>query len=347
MKNIYNLLTVALSLAATTVAYAQDPHLSQYFNAPQHLNPALTGGSDYDIRVSGHYRTQWGAFTTPFNTSAVDAQYAIHSGISDDDQMGVGLFLQNDVAGDGNLRRTQAQLSYGYFKSLGPEGTTFLSAGIQGGIIQHSLDFNKLYFDDQYDGDAVTGQQTETIDRQSMIVPDVSAGLGLQVAVSEQANIYAGGAVFHLNQANVGFYNNTKELLYQKIHGYIGMDYMFTEAITVSPRLVYMQQGQHRELNAGIMAKANFGSNMINDDPNAVYGGVYYRIDNNDAIIPMIRFDYGPIGISLNYDINMSKLTRVSNSYGAPELAIIYKTNIDGKGTLRNSRNKGLPCPKF
>jgi type IX secretion system PorP/SprF family membrane protein len=350
-KTIQHILLVAVGVAMTTVAMAQDPHLSQYFNAPQHLNPALTGGMDYDVRVSGHYRSQWGSVSVPFNTAAVDAEMSIHQGLSEDDLMGAGIYLMNDQAGDGNLRRTTALLSYSYFKSLGAEGTTYLSLGVQAGVMQQSVDFTKLYFDNQYNGDVLDNSQSSgetSLDKSTFIVPDVSAGIGLQAAAAENVNVYGGVSMFHLNEANLSMATTGTALWERKLHAYLGADVMIGETFVVSPRAIYVRQGIHSEINAGVVGKVNFGANRINDDPNAFYLGVMYRIDSRDAVVPMVRFDYGPIGVAFTYDVNMSALTRASGGLGGPELAIIYKANFDGSGTQSKMRNnRGMPCPKF
>jgi type IX secretion system PorP/SprF family membrane protein len=351
MNNLYkNIFATAVGISLAANAWAQDPHLSQYFNAPMHLNPALTGGIDYDIRVAGHYRNQWATVSNEaFSTMAATAEIGIHQGLQEDDHMGGGLMVMNDQAGVGGLRRTSALLSYAYHKSLGAEGTTYLSIGVQGGIIQSTIDFNKLTFDNQYDGDDVSSALSsgENATRAAFIVGDVSTGIGFATAAAENVNIYLGASLFHLNEPNMGIVGDKERNLERKIHGYIGVDLGVTDDITISPRAVYMAQGQHSQINAGVTSRIAFGSNAINEDPNAFILGVMYRVDNNDAIYPNVRFDYGPIAFSLTYDVNLSKLQRASVAQGGPELAIIYKTNFDGSGTSSKSKDKIYPCPKF
>src|SRR3546814_4214408 len=50
-------------------AFAQDPHLSQYYSSPLFLNPALTGMFNGEFRISGNQKTQWGSITNPYSTS--------------------------------------------------------------------------------------------------------------------------------------------------------------------------------------------------------------------------------------------------------------------------------------
>jgi len=46
--------------------FSQDVEMSQYFSAPLHLNPALTGIS-YGPRVTLNYRNQWSSLGDGFN----------------------------------------------------------------------------------------------------------------------------------------------------------------------------------------------------------------------------------------------------------------------------------------
>jgi Type IX secretion system membrane protein PorP/SprF len=186
-----------------------------------------------------------------------------------------------------------------------------------------------------------------TLDRPSFLVPDISTGIGFQMAASDEVNIYVGGALFHLNEPNMGMSTGVQRLLNRKLHTYAAADIMIGENFTLSPRVIYARQGDHSELNGGVSGRFLFGRNAINDDPNAFLVGIMYRLDNNDALYPMARFDYGPIAFALTYDVNLSKLAPASIAQGGPELAIIYKTNLNGTGTHNASHRREMPCPKW
>ena len=46
-----------------------DPHFTQNYTYPMYLNPALTGSSDGEYRVSAIYRSQWGSVGNPYRTT--------------------------------------------------------------------------------------------------------------------------------------------------------------------------------------------------------------------------------------------------------------------------------------
>jgi hypothetical protein len=70
MKNKPFRLTAFLILlfaGGTHIATAQtDPHFTQNYTYPMYLNPALTGGSDGEYRISAIYRSKWGSVGNPY-----------------------------------------------------------------------------------------------------------------------------------------------------------------------------------------------------------------------------------------------------------------------------------------
>jgi len=64
--------TACLMVAAMQQLAAQtDPHFTQNYTYPMYINPALTGGSDGDYRVSSVYRSQWGGIGNPYRTTGL------------------------------------------------------------------------------------------------------------------------------------------------------------------------------------------------------------------------------------------------------------------------------------
>src|ERR1700755_3441807 len=90
------LLTACLMVAAIHHSAAQtDPHFTQNYTFPMYINPALTGSSDGDLRVSGIFRTQWGSISNPYRTTGVSFDARTNKNIA------LGVNLLNQSAGDG------------------------------------------------------------------------------------------------------------------------------------------------------------------------------------------------------------------------------------------------------
>ena len=74
MKNSYLLQQFFFPLIALK-CYGQDPHFSQFFEAPLLRNPSLAGIFTGDIRFQMVYRNQWQSITNPYQTGSINFEY--------------------------------------------------------------------------------------------------------------------------------------------------------------------------------------------------------------------------------------------------------------------------------
>src|SRR5688500_5194946 len=121
MKKI--LLGVSVAMVLVSAANAQDVHFTQYFASPLTLNPALTGLTQCDLRVSANYRTQWASISSnPYTTGSISFDMATMKGkLNNGDAVGVGLLALYDRSGTGALTNINVGLSLAYHKALGAE----------------------------------------------------------------------------------------------------------------------------------------------------------------------------------------------------------------------------------
>ncbi len=321
---------------------AQDPHFSQFYNAPLALNPALTGLIDGDFRLLANYRTQWQSVATPFRTMAISADASVMKQILSRDVMGVGLLIMNDQAGKSELRNTQVQLSLAYSKALNADGNNLLSFGGQVGYAQQRINFSKLLFENQFDGGALNPglPSGEQFSQEQFGHFDFSAGLAWSYTPDSYNSYYAGAAVYHLNEPNISFLDNAEELLYMRKTFFAGAEIRVNHAIGIVPRAVYLQQGPSSELVAGALLKMVMGKFSDFNRLSAFYFGGMHRF--GDAQILIARLDYGPVGFSFSYDVNLSNLKQGSKGRGGTEIAIMYKYKIN-----RGRRHLPVRCPTF
>ena len=322
-------------------ATAQDPHFSQYFHTPLMLNPALTGFNNGDLRANVNYRTQWGSVATPFRTMHASVDFNMLNQWMDKDLFGVGLMLMNDMAGASEMRNTQAQISFAYHKALSKYGDHYLSAGGQWGIFQQTLNYSKLLFDSQFDGAGIdpTIPSGEVIPMNDLIYQDVSAGLNWSFSPKKDRLFYAGASVAHINQPQVSFFNEFGERLKPRLTLYGGAEIRIHPSMTIMPRGVFLNQGLAKEFNFGALVKFTVNSSRHSDDEAAIYFGTMHRY--KDAQVIILRYDYGPVGVSFSYDMNVSSLNIASRGRGAMELALIYQNRVF------NERRPAIMCPEF
>jgi type IX secretion system PorP/SprF family membrane protein len=335
-------LTTLFLLIFTIISFdldAQDPHFSQFYISPLTLNPALTGMKNGDVRVAANYRRQWVTISEPYQTMSIAADYNLFRGDIGDNMMGVGLIIFNDKAGTSSLQRTRIAATLGYSQNVGVEGS-YLSVGFEAGMMNQRMDPTQLLFENQYDGVSLNDNigSDEDFINTSIWNVDVTAGIAWSYTPDKYTSFYAGGSIGHLNQPEINFLINSPDNLSMKYTVYGGAEFRINGYLSALPRAVILKQGTHTEINAGFYAKLHLGEPRSEHDF-AVSIGAMYRL--KDAIIPMLRVDYGPIAVGLSYDLNISKLAAASNTQGGAELSFIFK-GISNKNDI-----SPIPCPSF
>src|SRR5262245_29118961 len=135
------------------IAPAQDIHFSQFTKSPHNLNPAYTGLFDGDYRFGGIHRNQWKSVAVPYKTFS--GYFDMNGSLKEmqNSRLGTGLVVNSDKAGDSEYGTTQAAISTSMIHALGGDSVHFLSAGLQIGFTQQSINYSRLTFDNQFNGD--------------------------------------------------------------------------------------------------------------------------------------------------------------------------------------------------
>lgn len=320
----FSLLLAAVVLSA--VSFAQDIHYSQFYSSPLTLNPALTGLNECNYRVGAMYRNQWSSVSAdPYQTPSVSfdinnvLQRMIKKGT-----LSAGALILNDKAGAGDLSNLSIMGSAAYQFALTADRKLNLSLGLQVGYTQKKLDFSKLTFEEQFDGEGFdpTFSNGESFDDKFGYV-DLNAGAYFSYAASKSTDVFLGGGVFHLVPPKEQFLNTGAEnKLAMRYVGHGGVRFGITESLDLIPQLLYMTQAKAQEINVGAMV-----SYAINTDV-SIFGGAWYRV--SDAVIPMIGIDYKHFRFGFSYDVNTSSLTEASNGNGGFELSLGYTGCLGG-----------------
>lgn len=324
------LMTMLQSAAQT------DPHFTQNYTYPMYVNPAMTGGSDGDYRVSAIYRSQWGAIGNPYRTTGVSFDTRTNKNIS------LGVNLMNQTAGDGgfNYFNTYASIAYTGVK-LGKNNEHRVVFAMQAGLINRRVDQSKFKWGEQWN--PITGYNssnaiTESFASTSATTLDMGAGvMYFDAAPGKKANIFGGVSFFHINKpkdpiiSNQSVALNTIPLRYT-VHG--GISFNLTERNNIIPHVLYMQQGNAKEVMLGAYLQHN-----VNEETDLMIGG-YYR--HKDAIAPFVGIDWRNLLIGLSYDANVSKLGSMTRNVNSFELSLSY---IKRKGT--RSFFDFIRCPRL
>lgn len=320
-------------------AVAQDVHLTQYFNAPLLINPALTGNSNYDYRFGLNYRQQWSSVTIPYRTFDLYGDFSINNDNQHYSYMSFGGFLLGDRAGDGNYTVLKAAFSGAYHIFFNDQSTTHLAIGLQVAYVQKQVDFTKLYFDDQwndlqFDPSLPSG---ENFSSDHTSYPDFAAGAVFDHRFSNSVDVYVGGAAFHLTQPTESFYANPDNHLGIRPAINAGANLQINSQFAVFPSVFYMTEKGAEERMGGVML-----GYALNDysSTTTLYGGVFMRMQ--DAISPVFGLEFAHWRATVSYDVNISTLSAFSGGRGGMEVSIMYL------GSYSKGKSKtAIPCPRF
>lgn len=331
--------------------HAQDATFSQLNANPINLNPALTGVFDGQLRFIANYRNQYAAVLGSEAFRTVAASVEVKKPVGRYDFASIGITALRDVAGVGSYSRLHGGISGSIIKQMGgssKRGTgQFLVAGARIGFGQHGLDWSKLWFSPQFDEPSLDVNNSfsngETFaNRNSKVFPDFDAGILWFATFGENSSIYAGAAMFHINQPLVSFFENGQAQLERRYSVNTGGELSLSEEISLLPSLALMQQGSHFQGMGG--AHIRYRSPKWNDL--ALRSGFWTRIAQSpqsqilDAAILSAHLEMTRWSIGFSYDFTVSDLTKANSSRGAFEISLIYLTPAE-------SRKSRMDCPRF
>ncbi|GJM33893.1 MAG: hypothetical protein DHS20C18_28940 [Saprospiraceae bacterium] len=310
-------------------ATAQDPQLSNYFNNPLQLNPALTGQiPNHSTRIQVGSRDQWrsvlnsGAFITSF--IAFDKRFCAPI---EGDYWAIGANVLGDQRGDFPLQRLDAFLSGTYMKRLADNSNfqTYLGVGLEGGAIHHRLGKNDFSFDEQFDNPQAAG---ETFDQYNFTVLDYGVGLSFYIANKEQTNLgfNIGAAIKHLGEPEYQFFaadDGSDARLKRRYVVHAGLAIPIRgDQMGLSLKSVFMDQQPYTQL-------INQIDLIFGKRENSIFTiGAGLRLTKgfdgiaSDALIISTSLTLSQFLISISYDTNISTLHPASSSIGALELSL-------------------------
>lgn len=338
-----------ISLFGVCQVSAQRVHSSQFYSIPLLLNPALTGNSDYNLRGGMNYRNQWNSVTTPFVSQSVFVDGKLSTQLLSSSWLGIGGMIFNDKAGEGSLKTTQVMFAGSLNKSLNAGNTLFLHAGIGMELVNKSIDYNKLVFDDQWDGTLFDPnyQTGEPLGTQSLFYTDFSAGTMLTF-FKGRSKYFMGLAVSHINQPNESFYAITNNLK-RRFAWHGGIESRLSTRLYVKPEIMFTTEKSSNEWIAG----ANFMM-LYGEKGTILHYGLWYRFTQD--IIPTFGYEKNRMKLMISYDINVSDLQVASSNRGGLEISLTYNYNYSNPREIRKLKrrqkvkklgDKAISCPKF
>lgn len=318
----------------------QDYIYSQFYNAPIYLNPALTGQFEGDIRFNALYRNQWTGLASDFSYMSASGDINLHKINS-----GIGLIFNRSSEGTAYLTKNNLAISYSYIIN-GDDFT--LSFGLQGGITNQKLNWDKLVFSDQIDinsgyiSGSISGAERPNVD--SRFYFDANAGTNFVYK-----KFMLGIGMHHLNRPDESL-SGYQARLPIRISGNLSYklalipDQYDRDGSYLIPSVVVYKQQNVMSYSVGTQFKYS-----------GVNAGVWYRNDGNsngnDAIVFSVIFDIfnrrtngEKFRVGVSHDATTSKIN-YTNTGGTTEIGVGYEKyfpNSSGAG-----RANGLRCYDF
>lgn len=320
MKNIF---LGILLLALAYVAKSQDINSSQFYAVPSNVNPAFTGFFNNDYFAAAYYKNQWSSVSAPFQTMGATAQLSLVKNKKPNSIVGVGVDIIHDRAGTTHFSTSNFNLNVSFLQVLDVRRRHIIGVGFQNTLAYRNFDISKATFGNQFNGydgfdqninPSENGLQTKQI--------DYNLGIGGLYSYSPKAhsNFYASFAVFNVTRPNVSFYKGHENRLFARYTAFVGGETVLKGNWSMLPSAIFQRQGPNMEIMFGTMARYGFERNR--KEMLAIGFGAYYRV--NDAVVPAVKLEYKGLNVTVNYDINVSKLTKVSRFNGSGEISISY-----------------------
>ena len=304
------------------ILFGQDPGFSQFFANLLYLNPAFAGTTELPRAVI-NYRNQWpqkGATFTTYSLSYDQPSKKMNTGF--------GFQIYNDKELNNILSTNSAAFSYSYHIKFAHK--SFMTLGLQAGMVLKQFNTSSLIFPSEINqlSGVISGNSSIAYSDEQKIYPDFAVG-----ALGQHNEVFWGASVHHLTQPNESIIDgDQKGKLPMKItvhggarsrklhHGLLSREF------TLSPNIIYQQQGSFKQLNLGIyMIEKSF------------LFGSWYR--NNidirpDAIIALVGFAQERFQFGYSFDFTLSKLSNYSN--GSHEISLTFFIGTKGESSIKD-----------
>ena len=339
MKRIKQQLRHYLLITTILVGFisnAQDIHFSQFNDSPLTLNPALSGKVPYQdidenlVRIGGNFKNQGASVTTPYRTYSAFIDGSVGLPRMKRGQMGFGLLLYNDNAGDGSLQNSSAMFSASFTLGFNRYNTFRATLGFAVGFINRSVDFTKLVFDNQWNGVIFDpgASSNENFASNSIFAVNFNFGGLITYEINRNLLLQAGSSLNHINKPRTSFYDSDNRIN-QKLIVHINAIINTVSNLSIEPAVMYSVQAKTNEIVLGT------NITLSKKDVQLILG-LWYRL--NRDIIPLAGIRYQGYKLAISYDVNTSPLSVASNYQGGVEISLM---KVFGR------KNRGIPCSGF
>ena len=338
LKVSKNLALAAIGVMLGFSASSQDIHFSQIFENPLSLNPELSGAFTGNFYAGINYKNQWSSVANGNGYTTMAGTMEFHNMLKNwgNGYLSPGFSIYDDQSGDAHIGVFQVDFTLA--SGIYLDDNNCLSAGLQAGWAQHSIQLAGLQWDEQYQNGLYSANNPTgegTLISNSFSYADFSGGIAYHygtgqtnMSSNDAIRASAGAAMYHVNQPNMSYYGQSYpgSSLYMKYTGFANMQIGVSNTnLSVMPAIVYLKQGPAWEFDAGVKLRYTLNPESKYTGTHkgtALDLGVYYRV--GDAAIAIVGLEYGNYALGISYDFNTSALTTASHGAGGFELSLHF-----------------------
>ncbi len=280
------------------------------------------------------FRNQWQTVSKGYNTFLASLEFQPYLSAKGDKGLGLGICFVNDIAGELAYGEKDFSFSAAYFFAVNRGKNAFVSLGANINRKNWGYDLSKANFNR-------TGAYDDNITFDELHTWDFSLGTSFQYNITEKKQLNIGFAVFNINESSLGYFETSDKNAKINRRYYVNASYLtdVSDLFSVRPQILYNNQYKYNELV--------YGTDFVFDLTDGIFTkhifsvGLFAR--NTEALIIAPKYRYNNFLAGISYDVNISRLSKVSYTYGAIEFWVSYAFspyNVKYK-------NSKIPCPIF
>jgi len=345
-------LSVLILILISLELFSQDEHFSQFYAVPMHMNPALTGAYDGTYRMAAVYRDQWNnQLESPYQTFAAGGDTNVDFKLGNStvvDKIGIGLFFVSDKVSEFQTVNNKISTNFSYQKRLGDKSSSYLGVGLQMGIIQRNINYDNIFFQDQFNQiDNFNLPTAEVLPPNNFGAFDFGLGINYSMQM-KKSDFFIGVAMHHVNTPNYSFYRklqspnpiiDIEQTLDSRLVVHAGLNRKLTYLFQIQPRVVYQKQGEDNQIDVGTNFQLNF-----RDTNNALILGFWMTAINDlggmhlENITPLVGLQKGQFIFGLSYDLHLRDILSSPFGFNTFEFSIRFSGEYEEGGAF---------CPTF
>ena len=322
-------------LTGALLACGQDPSFSQFFSSPLNINPALTARINSKWRVIANLRDQWIGPASPYASGTISYDTrALEKYMSENTVFGIGGMLMHNQSMRGIHKASFGSLNLSYNVLLASgDADHRIGIGIGGIYGNKTVDFNRLYFAEQFIGTGFDQNLPSGESALSEMKPYLSSSAGVIYSLtSTTSNLDVGAAAFHLNKPKQTFMQDENQYLPLRYVVHANFETYLNDVFLLTTNGIYQQQAKTNYFSVGGALGYYLSSDYFSQKDVLVSAGLWYW--SNNAIVPYFGLAYDNFQVGLSYDMTISKLRQATPRPKTFEISLILRGDKKNEGVI-------------